>query len=371
VAHDFNNILGVVLGHAEALLRKLPPGDENRPRLEQVVTATRRAADLTRQLLAFSRRQVLRAQVVDLNAVVLDTREILERLIGEDIELGTRLEPDLGQVMVDPGQIGQVLMNLALNARDAMPDGGTLAIETANATLDEATPGEPDNLPPGSYVRLRVCDTGTGIDELVRSHIFEPFFTTKAQGLGSGLGLSSVYGIVTQSGGTIQVDSSPGQGTAFTIHLPRLQDAAAVVSAPPVEEAPRGGAETILVVEDQAELRSLICEVLGDAGHTVLAAANGLEALARAESHAGPVHLLLTDVVMPGMNGRELAERLTALRPELRVLFVSGYARDVIAKRGVLEERVDLLEKPFSRANLLRRVRRALDGEPFNPAAPA
>ena len=264
VAHDFNNILGVVLGHAELLLRKLHPGDENRPRLEQILTAARRAADLTRQLLAFSRRQVLRAQVVDLNAVVMDTREILERLIGEDIELGTRLEPDLGRVEVDPGQIGQVLMNLALNARDAMPEGGTLAIETANATLDEATPGEPDTLPPGSYVRLRVCDTGTGIDEPVRPHIFEPFFTTKAPGLGSGLGLSTVYGIVKQSGGTIQVDSSPGQGTAFTIHLPRLQDAAAVVSAPPVEEAPRGGAETILVVEDQDELRSLICEVLGD-----------------------------------------------------------------------------------------------------------
>ena len=212
-------------------------------------------------------------------------------------------------------------------------------------------------------MRLRVCDTGTGIEEAVRPHIFEPFFTTKAPGLGSGLGLSTVYGIVTQSGGTIQVDSSPGQGTAFTIHLPRLEDVAAVASAPPAEEAPRGGSETILVVEDQDELRSLICEVLGDAGHTVLAAANGLEALARAESHAGPVELLLTDVVMPGMNGRELAERLTALRPGLRVLFVSGYARDVIAKRGVLEEQVDLLEKPFSRAGLLRRVRRVLDGQ--------
>jgi CheY-like chemotaxis protein len=325
---------------------------------------------MTRELLAFSRRQVLRPQVMDLNAVVMDTREILERLIGEDIELRTRLEPDLGRVEVDPGQIGQVLMNLALNARDAMPEGGTLAIETANATLDEAIPGEPDTLLPGSYVRLRVCDTGTGIEEPVRPHIFEPFFTTKAPGLGSGLGLSTVYGIVTQSGGTIQVDSSPGPGTAFTIHLPRLEDAAAVVSAPSVEEAPRGGAETVLVVEDQDDLRSLICEVLGEAGHTVLAAANGLEALARAESHAGPVQLLLTDVVMPGMNGRELAERLTALRPGLRVLFVSGYASDVIAKRGVLEERVNLLEKPFSRASLLRRVRRALDGEPFNPAAP-
>ncbi len=362
VAHDFNNILGVVLGHAELVQQKLRPGDENRPRLEQIMTAARRAADLTRQLLAFSRRQVLRSQVVDLNAVVMDTREILERLIGEDVELRTRLEPDLGRVEVDPGQIGQVLMNLALNARDAMPEGGTLAIETANATLDEPVPGEPDTLLPGSYVRLRICDTGTGIEELVRPHIFEPFFTTKAQGVGSGLGLSTVYGIVTQSGGTIQLDSSPGRGTAFTIHLPRLEDAAAVVSALPVEEAPRGGAETILVVEDQHELRSLICEVLGDAGHTVLAAANGLEALARAESHAGPVQLLLTDVVMPGMNGRELAQRLTALRPGLRVLFVSGYASDVIAKHGVLEERVNLLEKPFSRASLLRRVRGVLDG---------
>ena len=370
VAHDFNNILGVVLGHAEFVLHELHSGDENRPRLEQIMAAARRAADLTRQLLAFSRRQVLRAQVVNLNAVVLDTREMLQRLIGEDVELRTCLEADLGQVKVDPGQMGQVLVNLALNARDAMPEGGTLAVETANATLDQPLAGEPDTLLAGSYVRLRVCDTGTGIEDVFRRHIFEPFFTTKAQGLGSGLGLSTVYGIVTQSGGTIQVDSSPGRGTAFTIYLPRLEDAAVVVPAVPVEEAPRGGAETILVVEDEGELRSLICEVLGAAGHTVLAAASGPEALARAESHAGSVQLLLTDVVMPGMNGRELAERLTALRPGLRVLFISGYASDVIAKRGVLEERVDLLEKPFSRASLLRRVRRALDGKPFNPAAP-
>jgi PAS domain S-box-containing protein len=356
VAHDFNNLLGVIIGHGELAQAAVGAGDALHTRLEQILGAARRAAGLTRQLLAFSRRQVLQPRVLDLNAEVADMEKMLRRLIGEDVELVTRLRPAIARVRADPGQIGQVLMNLAVNARDAMPQGGVLTIETSNVEVEEPFARAHTPLVPGPYVQLVVADDGAGMEESVREHLFEPFFTTKPEG--SGLGLSTVYGIVKQSGGYIWVDAAPGRGTTFTIHLPRWDGPPGEVPAP---AGPRsaGGSETILVVEDQESLRNLICEILEDAGYRVLSAADGRGALAVSDGVAEPIHLLVTDVVMPGMSGRELAETLGQRRSETLTLLISGYPTEVIERSGGLGD-FPLLEKPFSQAGLLERVRETL-----------
>jgi PAS domain S-box-containing protein len=356
VAHDFNNLLTIITGRSALLLGRLKTDDPLRRSVELIQKTSDRAAALTRQLLAFSRKQVLQRRILDLNTVVEDTSAMLRRLIGEDVELVTRLDPALGRVRADPGQIGQVLMNLAVNARDAMPQGGVLRIETSNAEVDEAFAREHAPIVPGPYVQLVVADDGAGIDKSVRDHLFEPFFTTKPEG--SGLGLSTVYGIVKQSGGYIWVDAAPGRGTTFTIHLPRWDGPLDEVPAPAGPRA-AGGSETILVVEDQESLRNLIGEILEDAGYRVLSAADGRSALALSDGASEPIHLLLTDVVMPGMSGRELAETLRQRRPEAVALLISGYPNEIVERSGGLGD-LPLLEKPFSRAALLHRVRETL-----------
>jgi signal transduction histidine kinase len=359
VAHDFNNLLGVIIGHAE--LARTAAADDRavRSRLDQVLGAAERAAQLTRQLLAFSRRQVLEPRVLDLNSEVAELEPMLHRLIGDDVTLVTRLSPALGRVRADPGQIGQVLLSLASNARDAMPNGGTLTIETRDVELDEAYAREHVPLVPGSYVEVRVSDEGCGMDASVREHLFEPFFTTKPEGGGPGLGLSTAYGIVKQSGGYVWVESAPGRGTSFTIQLPR-QGGAVEAPAPPVATSPEAGTETVLVVEDQDGLRDLICEILEDARYRVLSAASGPAALSVSEAFPEPIHLLVTDVIMPGMSGTELVARLRQKRPQTRVLLISGYTQDVISRRDDPVEKFALLRKPFTRAGLLQQVREAL-----------
>ncbi|HEX7089334.1 MAG TPA: PAS domain S-box protein [Longimicrobiales bacterium] len=362
IAHDFNNILTAVGGHATLLLDEIPPGSPLRPGVEEIVRGMDRAASLTRQLLAFSRKQALQRRVLDLTTVVAETQSMLSRLIGEDIELRTRAEPGLGRVRADPGQIQQVIVNLAVNARDAMPEGGVLSIELDNADVDESMAGQHGGVQPaGRYVRLSVSDTGTGIPEEIKPHIFEPFFTTKPKGKGTGLGLSTVYGIVKQSGGFIWVYSEPGQGTTFKIYLPRV-DAAPEPGVVAQEVAALSGDETILLVEDEAAVRTLARQILERKGYRVITAQHGGEALRVARECADPVDLLLTDLVMPHMDGRELAQQLTAIWPGLRVLFMSGYTGDTIVRRGLFDPDVAFLEKPFTPAALARKVRELLDG---------
>jgi len=359
VAHDFNNLLGVIIGHAELARTAAADDQALRSRLDQVLGAAERAALLTRQLLAFSRRQVLEPRVLDLNSELAELLPVLRRRIGDDVTLVTRLSPALGRVRADPGQIGQVLANLASNAREAMPHGGTLTLETRDVELDEAYAREHWPLVPGSYVELRVSDEGCGMDATVREHLFEPFFTTKPEGAGSGLGLSTVYGIVKQSGGYVWVESAVGHGTTFMIQLPRLGGGVEPPPAP-VTASPGEGAETILLVEDQDGLRGLISEILEDAGYRVLSAASGSAALSVSEAFPEPIHLLLTDVIMPGMSGPELVARLGQTRPQTRVLLISGYTQDVISPRGDASGKFALLRKPFNRAELLQQVREAL-----------
>jgi len=362
VAHDFNNILGVILGYGETVEHKLPAEDPLRDKVKQILRAGRRAADLTRQLLAFSRKQVLQPRALDLNEVVLGMEKMLRRLIGEDIELATRLEPHLGTVRADPGQIEQVLMNLAVNARDAMSEGGHLKIEIGNADLDQAFTRTHSRVPAGRYVMLSVTDDGVGMSRETEAHIFEPFFTTKDPGKGTGLGLSTVYGIVKQSEGYIWVYSELGHGTTFKIYLPRI-DEEVVAESEPAATAVSRGTETVLVVEDESALRDLLRDVLEDNGYTVLAAGGGEEALRAAEAHPGHIDLLLTDVVMPGMTGPRLAQEVLAKRPDLKVVYVSGYSEEAVASLGRLGPGALLVSKPFAAAVLLRALRSALNGK--------
>jgi PAS domain S-box-containing protein len=363
IAHDFNNLLNVVLGFSELLVRQLPD-DKLRRYALQVVKAATRGAGLTRQLLAFSRQQVLQPRVVNLNTVVAEAEKMLSRLIGEDLELVMSLDPDLGSVEVDPGQIEQVIINLAVNSRDAMPEGGTLAIVTANFEVVDAAGGG-QSMAPGPYVRLTVTDNGTGMDAATQAHIFEPFFTTKGIGKGTGLGLATVYGIVKQSKGYIWANSAVGQGTRFTVLLPRLAAVTTVAAAEAPEAAAEpGGAETMLVVEDDDAARGLWQELLADLGYRVLVASNGAEALEVALAHPERIDVLLTDVVMPRMGGRVLAERLTAARPGLHVIFMSGYTADTMLRQGIALTGGPFLQKPFTAQQLARKIRETLDGPP-------
>ncbi len=361
VAHDFNNLLTVILGRSHVLLHRLDPGDPLRRQVDLIQKTAERAAELTRQLLAFGRKQVLQPKVLDLNAVVRGMERMVRRLIGEHIELVTALDSDVGSVLADPGQIEQVILNLAVNARDAMAQGGRLGLETANVLLDEAFARGNPGARRGRYVRLGITDTGVGMDAETRAHVFEPFFTTKEVGKGTGLGLATVYGIVKQSGGYITVASELGRGARFDIYLPRVAGAAAGQGSGPVLAELLRGSETILLVEDQDEVRELARDVLRMSGYGVLEARDGGEALERAVAHAGPIHVLVTDMVMPRMGGRELADRLTATHPLLRVLYVSGYTDDVLVQHGALDPGTAFLQKPFRPETLARAVRELLD----------
>ena len=361
VAHDFNNLLTVISNHADFALEDLAEGDPLRTGLFEIRKAADRAAALTRQLLAFSRKQVMQPQVLDLNKIVGGMEAMLRRLLGETVELSVGLALGLGKVMADPGQIEQVVMNLAVNARDAMPNGGKLTIETADFEMDQACANQHAGLKPGPHVMLSVTDTGCGMDEETRARLFEPFFTTKEVGRGTGLGLATVYGIVKQSGGSIGVRSQPGQGSTFNVYLPR--ELSEETNAPAPRKASAGGSETILVVEDEEAVRNLAKRILSEAGYTVLTAAEGSEALLICEQCQGAVHLMLTDVIMPRMNGGELADRLVKLYPKLRVVFMSGYTDNDIVHHGVLDPGTHFIGKPFHPAELRRIVRQVLDGE--------
>ena len=361
VAHDFNNILSIIMGHAELLLAT---GVEERSRLglEQMRRAAERAASLTQQLLAFSRKQVLQPRVLDLNETVADVQKMLSRVIGEDIELIARLHPSLMMVKADPTQLEQVLINLAVNARDAMPHGGRLAMETSNLELGEDTARDVD-LTPGKYVMLRVSDTGSGMDATTLSHVFEPFFSTKPVGKGTGLGLSTVYGIVKQSGGSIQAESQPGRGTSFRIYLPASDGESNKPGERNVHARVAGGSETILVAEDEPDLRELTRIFLESYGYKVLEAGSADQAIQTAEEFGEPIHLLLTDVIMPGMSGRQLAEKIVCKSPNTKIVYMTGYTDDMIVQHKVLEPGVQLLQKPFTKAELALKVRSTLDGE--------
>jgi PAS domain S-box-containing protein len=361
IAHDFNNLLTAILGYSQILLSGMAPDDPCRAGLEEIKKAGERAASLTHQLLAFSRRQVLLPKILDLNAVVADFEKMLLRLIGEDIELTTVPGKELGRIKADPGQVEQILMNLAVNSRDAMPHGGRLTIETANVDLNETDARSNPELYIGSFVMLAVRDTGCGMDAATRARVFEPFFTTKDVGKGTGLGLATVYGIVQQSGGHIALESEPGSGTTFRIFFPRMEEAAAAQSAQAQRTATSAGQETVLVVEDEPGVRTLVCEVLRRHGYTVLAAANGDEALARCAQHKDSIHLLVTDVVMPVMSGRQLADRLVEQNGDLKVLYMSGYVNPEGEHPASWNGRRAFLQKPFKPDALARLVRQVLD----------
>ena len=362
IAHDFNNLLGVIIGYSQVLKRALGSSNPSFEYAEEIEKASQRAVSLTRQLLAFSRQQVLEPVILNPNSLVSEMEKMLPRLIGEDITLKFQLDPTLGQVKADPGQIEQVLMNLAVNSRDAMPNGGRLTIETANVELDLAFTRQHPGSRTGQYIMLAVADTGMGIDPEIQSQIFEPFFTTKERDKGTGLGLATVYGVVKQSGGYIAVDSEMGKGARFSVYLPRVMQ---TVTAPEIKAgtpADLRGSETILLVEDAEPLRKLANMFLRDSGYNVLAAVDGTEALELACRDSRPIDLLLTDVVMPGINGRVLAERLAPMQPRMKVLYMSGYTDSFIAGHGVLESGTHLLHKPFTQESLARKVREVLDG---------
>lgn len=360
VAHDFNNLLTVIGGYSSILLGKLPKQSPHLSSIQEIKKASDRASGLTRQLLAFSRKQILQPIVLDLNIVVTDLEKMVRRLIGEDITLLTITSPILGKVKADPGQIEQVLLNLIVNARDAMPDGGRLTIETTNTVLsaDQALSHAAVG---GPYVMLAVSDTGCGMDADLQKHVFEPFFTTKAAGKGTGLGLATVYGIVKQSEGHIWLYSEPGKGTSFKIYLPRVDEIVADQANAAGMPLAAKGTETLLLVEDEDQVRRIVQAILEQQGYDVLAAANGEEALKLAKLHGPKIHLLMTDVVMPQMSGRELAQELTALRPQLKVLYMSGYTDDAIVRHGLLDASLSFIQKPFDAATAARKVREVLD----------
>jgi len=358
VAHDFNNLLTVILSYSELLLQDLPAASADRDDVAQIQKAAQGASELTRQLLAFSRQQVLEPKVVDLNDAVSGIEKLLGRVLREDVKLRCALAPDTGAIKVDPGQLEQVLMNLAVNARDAMPKGGLLTIETANVDLDAAYLEGHPMAKPGPYVMLAVTDTGVGMDAVTQARIFEPFFTTKEIGKGTGLGLATVQGIVQQSGGFIWVYSEPGHGTVFKIYLPRVDEP--VSQAESVMGEDLHGTETVLVAEDMPAVRAVTRQMLARYGYTVLEAADGVTALEVAASFEGPIHLLLTDVVMPDLNGRDLAQRLQGMRRDMKVVYMSGYTDDAVVRHGVLEDGIVYLQKPFTPASLARKVRLAL-----------
>lgn len=364
VAHDFNNLLSPILAYSEMLRGELAREDSRREMVEEIHAAALRAKELTRQLLALGRRQTLETKLLDLNQVLYGLKKLLRRTIREDVHIEIRTEHGLGAVTADVGQIEQVIMNLAVNAQDAMPDGGTMTIETGEALVEEEAyaGGVQDEEPaPGRYVTLSLSDTGVGMDEETMEHIFEPFFTTKAKGEGTGLGLATVHGIVKQHGGGIRVESEPGRGTTFKIYLPRSEEALGESETEAAYKASAGGEETILVVEDDDKVRKLTRKILQSQGYNVIEAGGGREALETAASHHGPIDLLLADVVMPGMNGKEVYETLAEDRPGLRVLYMSGYTDDVIPHRQVLEKGVSFIHKPFGVEQLASKVRQVLD----------
>jgi len=369
VAHDFNNLLTIIAGRSELMRERLRPDDPLRWEVDLIFNTAERAAALTRQLLAFSRRQVLAPKVLDLNTVVANVQTMLGRLIGEDIDLVITPGPSLGRVKADPGQVEQVIMNLAINARDAMPNGGRLTIRTANVEWDAASAARRGAGSPGSYVRLAVSDTGSGMDPAVQAHLFEPFFTTKEQGKGTGLGLSTVFGIVEQSGGFIVVDSELARGTTFEVYLPRVEGASEMDQAAADPAVAPRGSETVLLAEDEEAVRDLMEELLHRSGYTVLKARDARDALLIGERHAGPIHLLVTDVIMPGMSGPELSRRIAMVRPAMKVLYVSGYTDSTVPYDEWNKD--TFLQKPFTTGAFTRKVREILDGRgPSGPDTP-
>jgi two-component system cell cycle sensor histidine kinase/response regulator CckA len=361
IAHDFNNILSVILSYSEFLLDEVGAESPLRGDIEEIRKAGKRAADLTRQVLAFGRQQVLAPKVLDLNEVLSVVSKMLTRVLGEDIELMTVLATDLGKVKADPGQIEQVIMNLAVNSRDAMPQGGVLTIETSNLQIDEGDAGDHLGMTPGGHVVIAVSDTGIGMDKATQARIFEPFFTTKERGKGTGLGLSTVFGIVRQSGGNIWVYSEPNIGTTFNIYFPRTQAEVSLPIRASFRSMENRGGETILLVEDDDQVRAVASSILKEAGYRVLEAGGPGEAFALCEQHGPEIEMLLTDVVMPKMSGRQLAEHIVSLRPSVKVLFMSGYTDDAILRHGVIDSGVAFLQKPLTPSSLTRKVREVLD----------
>ena len=365
VAHDFNNLLTIITGYSQLILNNLKPGDPNRHSAEQIMKAGERAAALTKQLLTFSRRQALQTRVLELNKLVRALASMLQRLIGEDIELNLKLDPNLGRVNLDPGQLEQVIMNLVVNARDAMAKGGTVTIETSNVELDEQFASQYIGVKAGPYVLLSVSDSGLGMDEATKARLFEPFFTTKNPDRGTGLGLSTVFGIVKQSGGTLEVFSEPGKGTSVGVYLPRLDQPEAIETTALKAKLARG-TETILIVEDDEMVRGLVHETLVRHGYHVIDAADPADAKRKADSYKGQLQLLITDVILPKTNGRELAQQLTRKHPEMKVLYMSGYTDQVILNIGIQHEDVAFLQKPFTPATLAEKVREVLESNGGN-----
>ncbi len=363
IAHDFNNLLTTIIGNTEFILADIPKDDPLRADIEEIRAAGERAASLTRQLLAFSRKQVLQPEVMYLNDTTRDMKKMLRRIIREDIKLKTILAPDLGQVEADLGQIEQVIMNLVVNARDAMPEGGKIIIETQNVYLEDTYARDHIAVTPGHYVMLSVSDTGIGMTADVQAQVFDPFFTTKKKGMGTGLGLSTVYGIVKQSKGNIWVYSEPGKGTTFKVYLPRVEKSASGTVQEDKDAKVLTGSETILIVEDDEQVRKLAVRSLKWYGYSTLAASNGEKAIEVAGKHSEPIHLLLTDVVMPGISSKEMVKRLKSSRPEMKVLYMSGYTDNAIIHHEVLDPSTGFLSKPFRREALGRKVRKVLDGE--------